>query len=129
MHFIPKLRQTCSSDFINATEALFLCSHHFKFMSEKTRSQKALLPGTESAAETIRNTLADTTTGSASRQTLKYCCNFWLALQPETPPELCETIDSKNATVHFDAWPLDFKEISVLWCLVLKRKPNILQST
>jgi len=97
VHFIPKWRQTCSFDFISATEALFLSAHHFEFMSEKTRSKKALLPGTESAAETIRNTLADTTTGSASLQTLNYCCHFWVALEPETPPELCKTIDSKNA--------------------------------
>jgi len=77
----------------------------------------------------MQNTLAGATTGSASLQTLKYCCHFWLELEPETPPEFRETINFKNATVHFDAWPLDFKEFSVLWCLVLKRKSNILQST
>ena len=32
--------------------------------------------GTESATETVRSTLAGTTRGSASLQTLKYCCHF-----------------------------------------------------
>ena len=51
-----RLYRRRDSDLMKATDALFLSALHLAFILEKIRSRNALFRGTESAAETMRNT-------------------------------------------------------------------------